>query len=108
MAATLPGTILPYLLEQLDTTWEPVSRGLLAKGGGCLIGTILAGVVLSCCHGSIELMLIVSLVLQSVALVSVPWFWHLIIFCGSCASEGVARGLLQIGKMYGISWIEGT
>ena len=102
---------MPYLMDHLGlTTFEPLSRTLLARGGGIGVGAVVGGLLCACCvrvrpgtsgagpRGSLDLVMVIGLMIGAMAVALISWCPDLIWMSGIVGGEGVARGILSIGE----------
>ena len=71
------------------------------------LGVVLGGLLASYMSGYMELMMSVGLLIGGVAVALAPWYPHLGWLCWTSAGDGLARGMLSIGKyrVVAASWV---
>ena len=89
---------MPYFLSRMDLTYRTFSLSLLARGGGMALGAVLGGFLGACVNGYLDGVMVLGLLIGAVAITVAPWCPALPWLCGAAAGDGLARGILSVGK----------
>ena len=101
LQSNLIGVSLPYLMDRLRVTYEPISRTFVAEGIGGILGAIVAGVTLSLSDVTCDIIVIGGILVTSCSLVSLPWITSLRGLAVVGLSGGFSRGISGVGELGG-------
>ena len=98
MASELVGPTLPDLKDRMRVNYEEVSRVLVGRGIGSLIGAVVGGFINERFYRLIDLFMAVCLVLLSVSTIVIPFSRVLALTAAMFAVNGFADGFINTGE----------
>ena len=91
---------LPYLKRRVDSDYEQISRALVARSVGFLLGSLGAGIVGSKWRRLSDFWIALSLFVAGGATIAAPWCQNLATLAAMFFLDGAAKGLLAVGKLF--------
>ena len=93
----MTGPTLPALKYRINCNYEEISRALVARSAGFLVGSLVGGIIVERYRRLTDVWILLALLTGAAAVGAAPWCTTITMLCVDFYADGFAKGIIASG-----------